>query len=83
MKHEGDTHWWLEKHGLDSHYANSDGKVVLSIPGDLLCRLDPTVSQFKNLPDYSKGRGRGFLTKRPSKRARILMDLMVWQKGKD
>ncbi len=30
--------------------------------------LDITASQFNNPPDYSKARGRGFLTKRPSKR---------------
>lgn len=34
------------------------------------CILDPTVSQFKTPPDYSNGRGRGFLMKEPSKRAR-------------
>lgn len=30
--------------------------------------LDITVKQFKDKPDYSKFRGRGFLTKAPSKR---------------
>ena len=41
--------------------------------------IDPTVSQFKTLPDYSVGRGSGFLTKKPSKRARKLMRLLLWQ----
>ena len=41
--------------------------------------LDPTVSQFETMPDYSKGRGRGFLTKQPSKRALALMETIVWQ----
>lgn len=42
--------------------------------------IDPTMSQFKNRPDHSKGRGCGFLTKKPSKRAKILIKLMLWQK---
>jgi hypothetical protein len=41
--------------------------------------LDPTVSQFKMPPDYTKARGRGFLTKQPSKRAKALMGVLVWQ----
>jgi hypothetical protein len=41
--------------------------------------LDATVMQFSEPPDYSKGRGRGFLTKRPSFRAMVLMANMVWQ----
>lgn len=41
--------------------------------------LDPTVSQFKEPPPYEKARGRGFLTKAPSKRAQGLMEKIVWQ----
>lgn len=41
--------------------------------------LDPTVRQFKTLPDYKNARGRGFLTKKPSKRAKRLMKTMLWQ----
>jgi hypothetical protein len=41
--------------------------------------LDPTVSQFKTIPDYSKAQGCGFLTKQPSIRARALMEKLVWQ----
>lgn len=41
--------------------------------------LDATVKQFKGAkPDYSRGRGTGFLTKKPSKRAKIMMESMVW-----
>ncbi len=36
--------------------------------------LDPTVGQFNTTPDYTKGRGKGFLTKKPSKRAKIVLD---------
>ena len=35
--------------------------------------VDLTADQFKTKPDYSKARGRGFLTKEPSKRARTLI----------
>jgi hypothetical protein len=31
--------------------------------------VDPTAAQFKTPVPYDKGRGRGFLTKQPSKRA--------------
>lgn len=41
--------------------------------------VDATVSQFVQLPDYSKARGRGFLTKQPSKKAKELMKTLVWQ----
>lgn len=40
--------------------------------------LDVTVVQFSRRPDYwYRGRGCGFLTKRPSKRARILMKAVL------
>lgn len=40
--------------------------------------LDPTASQFKTPPPYHLGVGCGFLTKGPSKRARALMEQMLW-----
>lgn len=40
--------------------------------------LDPTAKQFKKLPNYSFARGRGFLTDLPSKRARKLMEALLW-----
>lgn len=43
--------------------------------------LDPTASQFKSPPPYHRARGRGFLTRQPSKRARVMMDRLVWQKS--
>lgn len=63
IRHEGDTHWFLTK-------------VIYSGHAEV---LDPTASQFKTAPDYSKARGCGFLTKEPSKRARALMERMLWQ----
>lgn len=43
--------------------------------------LDATASQFKRPPDYSKARGRGFLTRKPSRRAQELMQNLTWQQG--
>lgn len=46
--------------------------------------IDPSVRQFKRKgwwvkPDYSKARGSGFLTKRPSRRAVDLIRRLTWQ----
>lgn len=65
VKHEGDTHWYLV---LD--IPSKEGKRIV---------IDPTASQFKAPPPYQFGRACGFLTKRPSKRAREMMKRMVWQ----
>ena len=40
--------------------------------------IDPTSKQFTMLPDYHLARGRGFLTKKPSKRAAALMERILW-----
>jgi len=36
--------------------------------------LDPTASQFSSPPDYAQGIGKGFLTKKPSKRAKKVLE---------
>lgn len=36
--------------------------------------LDPTVDQFSKTPPHARGRGRGFLTRIPSRRCRILLE---------
>lgn len=36
--------------------------------------IDLTVDQFESTPDYSQAKGRGFLTKKPSKRCQIVLD---------
>lgn len=74
VSHEGAVHWYLvlrfgrrrRRYGLEVTFG---GRVV----------LDPTRAQFKSPPPYDLGRGCGFLTKRPSKRARALMKTLVWQ----
>jgi hypothetical protein len=70
LKHEGDTHWYLEKRWNETINGHIVTRTII---------IDPTVKQFKTRPDYSKGRGCGFLTKKPSKRARELMRKLLWQ----
>jgi len=35
--------------------------------------VDPTADQFTTPPNYACGKGKGFLTKKPSRRCRVLM----------
>lgn len=45
--------------------------------------LDPSRQQFGGyLPDYAQAVGSGFLTKQPSKRARVLIEQLTWQEVK-
>jgi hypothetical protein len=41
--------------------------------------LDITAKQFKRKPLYSQARGCGFLTTKPSKRAKALIPTLLWQ----
>lgn len=79
LKHEGDTHWYLVKRfPFPPVEGTSLTKMkIWQIVGSVI--IDPTASQFKTPPDYSKGVGAGFLTKKPSKRAREMMKKLVWQ----
>lgn len=58
------------KHEGDSHW-------FLKHKSGLI--LDPTAKQFRTLPDYPKAKGKGFLTKKPSFRATLLMHEILWQ----
>lgn len=69
----GKTAGWKSmcmKHEGDTHWflKHSNGMI-----------LDATAKQFRRLPNYQKARGRGFLTRKPSKRAKQLMKELVWQ----
>lgn len=68
VRHEGDVHWFLEKEVPDFNGLRSK-----------FIRLDPTAMQFESTPPYESARGRGFLTKEPSRRAREMMQRMLWQ----
>lgn len=74
VRHEGDVHWFLVKKINPFHNGPAWTKPHVII--------DPTAQQFKTPPPYHKGAGRGFLTKQPSKRARALMEQMLWQPAK-
>lgn len=50
-------------HEGSPHWFLSNNKTV----------IDLTVGQFKKIPNYSQGVGKGFLTSKPSKRARKLI----------
>jgi len=41
--------------------------------------LDATFKQFKTKPNYKKAKGKGFLTKYPSRAAAKMMRMMVWK----
>ena len=75
VKYKGDTHWflaqWIPKYPFNPNESGADGHQGLI--------LDPTYKQFRNLPPYHKGKFCGFLTKKPSKRAKLLMKQMLWQ----
>lgn len=58
VKVNGVTHWFL----------------MGEKKGNVTTILDPTFDQFKKLPDYTKAKRAGFLTKTPSKRTIILLN---------
>jgi hypothetical protein len=68
-----------KKAGYVPYRVRHEGDVHWYLMLDRTYIIDPTVKQFKTPPPYEKGRGSGFLTKRPSKRAREMMKRMVWQ----
>lgn len=70
VRHEGGVHWYLVRRISAPDQHGIGGREII---------LDPTASQFHNPPPYNRGRGRGFLTKRPSKRAKALMQILLWQ----
>lgn len=78
VKHEGDTHWYLVLNVKTGASSLGMGGVEHDEYQQVI--IDPTVSQFKTKPPYHLGRGCGFLTKFPSKRAKALMEVMIWQK---
>ena len=62
VSHEGDSHWFL----ATSRVALGEKTVGFVV-------VDPTVSQFTTPVPYEAARGKGFLTKKPSRRALILI----------
>lgn len=66
--------------GYTPHTVRHEGDTHWYLVHTSGLRIDPTASQFQTPPPYGQGRGRGFLTRAPSRRARELMRLLVFQK---
>lgn len=77
VRHEGAVHWYLVLRTAVTTSPTYHGGYADTMMVDRV--IDPTRSQFATTPDYSKGRGRGFLTGEPSARARAMMESMLWQ----
>ncbi len=83
VRHEGDVHWFLMRDNAvaapitGTRSISTAPRVEDLALSDIV--LDPTVKQFNTPPPYHLGRGCGFLTKQPSKRAKALMEKMLWQ----
>lgn len=77
VRHRGDVHWFLRRRS----WWDEASPPLIKKGWNYFEIFDPTAQQFPvdDPPDYSKSRGRGFLTKGPSRRARELMDRMLWQ----
>lgn len=60
--------------GLIPIQGNWEGISHWALKSELGWVIDLTVEQFEEVPDYSLFRGRGFLTKNPSKRAQLIID---------
>ncbi len=60
----------IKHEGCTHWFLNWNGEII-----------DLTVEQFDEIPKYEKARGRGFLTKLPSKRAQILISRVLKRLG--
>lgn len=59
--------------GLKPMFIRHEGEPHWFLQHNSGAIIDLTFEQFKKLPPYNKAKGKGFLTKQPSKRAKILM----------
>ncbi len=75
IRHEGVSHWYLQRSCLNytRYYGHPlDLKTLIDEALEINI-IDPTSIQFKTKIDYTLGKGKGFLTKGPSRRAKILI----------
>jgi len=65
------------RQGYAPHFVRHEGEPhwYLEAPGGK--RIDLTASQFTTPVPYDLGRGKGFLTRQPSKRAQIVIDRVL------
>lgn len=60
--------------GYTPEQVNHEGSSHWYLRGPKGEVIDPTADQFKSPPPYDQGRGRGFLTREPSKRAKTVIE---------
>jgi hypothetical protein len=63
IRHEGAPHWFVRVNHPDLGWYT----------------FDPTQSQFATPVPHEQAKGKGFLTKEPSRRARVVMERMGWR----
>jgi hypothetical protein len=66
-------------HRMESWFIRHEGEPHWFVSEEYLGVLDPTSPQFKRDVPYERAVRKGFLTKQPSKRARLLMERMGWE----
>lgn len=67
-------HLWAREQGYKPYFIRHEGSPHWFLRNNAGTVIDPTSGQFKTNVDYARGIGKGFLTRLPSKRARILMN---------
>lgn len=77
MHWKGDTHWFLGRESPNFQIPRYHQQKLFEV-------LDPSVKQFKKCDkptwnDYCSARACGFLTLKPSKRAKKLIKELTWQ----
>jgi hypothetical protein len=74
---EATYHLAGERAGFRPHFMGWEDSPHWYLADDDGTVIDPTVAQFGEVPDYSLGRGKGFLTREPSLRAVAAMERYV------
>ncbi len=69
VNHEGAPHWYLVDLTRREVRSHRGAKRLIERP----IVIDPTADQFATPVPYTKGKGKGFLTLQPSKRAQALL----------
>ena len=70
-------HLWGKQNGYKPACMSHEGSVHWFLRNTITDHvIDITAGQFQTVPDYSRARGCGFLTKQPSKRAQVVFRRM-------
>ncbi len=71
---EAHYHLWAKDAGFRPFFLrweNAPHWFLMDSHGEI---LDATAGQFQTIPEYSQGKGKGFLTREPSKRAQTVIN---------